>query len=345
MTDLFAIADILTPLNSLAAAPAVDSVALSSLFASRIDAVVLAFALLIGAIGLYSGAIKQIANIAGLVVGYFAARPVGARLSPAIAGFFDLPLFIATIGTCLIAFFALYALSAFLLKMILKRLLPAGEGGLLNRLGGFVLGVLKAALLAFVVLSGVALVEPFVTALWSRFPQETRISRAYGFARQNSIFARLSQFETLRTVVQAGGNPNSPGTMAALEALANDPSLMALANDPRIASIAADPSVQKAIAQGNYAAIFSNKRIQSALNDPELFDHLGNVRSRVGITLVPGSVSDAEEGLDAQRDAVTLDKAEKKRGSKAKPKGKRSSETLESDTRSRDEQIDAMQEE
>lgn len=252
---------------------------IDSLFASRIDLTVLLFALLIGLIGFFSGAIRQIANLLGLLAAYFAARPLGAKISPILAEMTGLPLFFLTLASCLLAFFVVYGLAYLLMRMVLKRCLPDGERGIVNRVFGLAIGIAKASLIAFVLLSGLVLIESAVATLWERFAEETRISRAYDFARKNSLFARLAQFETLQTVIQASGSRDNPRTIAALEQLAGDSRLTALAKDPRISSIALDPAIQKALTHGNYAALFSNEKILGVLNDQELFDHLGRVRA------------------------------------------------------------------
>ena len=265
---------------------------ITSLVASRIDLAVLLFALLIGLIGFFSGAIRQIANILGLLAAYFAARPLGAKISPLFAEMTGLPLFFVTLASCLLAFFAVYGLTYLLMRMVLKRCLPDGERGIVNRIGGLAVGIAKAGLLAFVLLSGLVLIESAVSTLWDRFAEETRISRAYDFARRNSLFARLTQFETLQTVIQASGSRDNPRTIAALEQLASDPRLTALAKDSRISSIALDPAIQKALAHGNYAALFANEKILGVLNDQELFDHLGRVRAGLNGGELPSTGED-----------------------------------------------------
>lgn len=277
----------------------------SALLSSRIDLAVLIFALLIGLFGFFSGAIRQIANILGLLAAYAAARPLGAKISPLLAEMTGLSLFFLTLASCLVAFFAVYGLTYLAMRMLLKRCLPDGEQGIVNRLGGLAIGAAKAGIIAFVVLSGMVLIEGAMAAIWSRFPEEARISRAYAFARQNSLFARLTQFETLQTVIRASGSRSDPGTLDALSQLADDSQLAALARDPRISSIALDPAIQKAIAQGNYAALFANEKILGVLDDPELFDHLGRVSARLS-----GAPPDNPASGEAREDDAPRSRAE-----------------------------------
>ncbi len=298
------LATLLATVPPAAAAPDVAPVAggiLDDFIASRLDQAVLIFAVALGVFGLFSGAIRQISNIVALIAAYLAASPLGARMSPVFADITHLPLFFLTLGSCLIAFFAVYGLAYVLTRMLLKRILPDGESGFINRAGGLVMGVAKAAVIAFVLLSGMVLAEGFMATVWQRFPHETEVSRAYNFARRNSLFARLAQFETLETLLQASGDRTHPRTLEALDQLETDSDLKALASDPRISAIAADPSIQQAVTQGNYAALFSNEKVQEVLNDQELFDSLGRVRARLSHEIVFSNDA-SDEGEEASRD-------------------------------------------
>lgn len=287
-------------LTAPSAAPAEEAATslLSSLMSSRIDQTTCLFMLALGLFGFFSGAIRQVANLAALIAAYFAAGPLGAKLGPVLADMTGLPLFFLTLAACIAAFFLVYGLAYLALRALLKRCLPDGERGVINRFGGLLIGGAKAAIIAFVVLSGMVLIEGAVGAIWQRFPQEVKTSRAYDFARKNSLFARLAQFETLQTVIRASGSRSDPKTLAALEQLANDSDLAELARNPRISSIALDPSIQRALTSGNYAALFSNQKLLDALNDQELFDHLGRVRAKMTL-LPPGDEAAAgDRGAD-----------------------------------------------
>ena len=308
----FPITVALATLLTAAAPEAVDAAPaaggfLDDFIASRLDQAVLLFAVALGVFGMFSGAIRQISNIVALIAAYNAASPLGALMSPVLAEITHLPLFFLTLGSCILAFFAVYGLAYVLTRMLLKRVLPDGESGFINRAGGLLMGVAKAAVMAFVILSGMVLAEGFMAMVWQRFPHETEVSRAYNFARRNSLFARLAQFETLETLLQASGDRDHPRTLEALDQLETDPELKALASDPRISAIAADTSIQQAVTQGNYAALFSNEKVQEVLNDQELFDNLGRVRASLGHEIVfsnDGSDKEDEASRDDQIDAM-----------------------------------------
>ena len=65
--------------------------------------------------------------------------------------------------------------------------------------------------------------------------------------------------------------------------------------------------LQQAVTQGNYAALFSNEKVQEVLNDQELFDNLGRVRASLGHEIVfsnDGSDKEDEASRDDQIDAM-----------------------------------------
>ncbi|GEM_PF-860505 len=271
------------------AAPAPSSSIVQTLMASHIDLMTLFLVLFLGAVGAFTGAIRQISNIAALVTAYFASNPCAAKIAPPVAAALSAPLFLATVACCIVSFFLVYAASYVLYRMLLKRIIPEGENGMIDKMGGFLLGGGKAAAIMFVILSALVLIEPGVRSHWDRFAQEEQHSRAYRFARENSIFARMTQFQTLQTVMMASGSRADPRTADALAQLAADPDLAALAKNPRIAAIAADHDIQRALFSGNYPALFANDKVRELLNDRELFDELGRVRAKVTAQMLDNS--------------------------------------------------------
>lgn len=303
-----------------AAPPVPQSPIAQALLTSHIDLMTLFLVLFVGAVGAFTGAIRQISNIAALITAYFASNPLAAKIAPPVAAALSAPLFLATVACCIVGFFLIYAASYVLYRMLLKRLIPEGENGMIDKMGGFLLGGAKAAVIMFVVLSALVLIEPGVRSHWDRFAHEEQHSRAYKFAREHSIFARMSQFQTLQTVMMASGSRADPRTADALAQLAADPDLAELAKNPRIAAIAGDADIQRALFSGNYPALFANDKVRELLNDRELFDELGRVRAKVSLQMLG-----APEDAPAEREAPA--------GSGNAPSGQRS----------RAEEIEAMQ--
>jgi membrane protein required for colicin V production len=233
-----------------------------------IDLAVLAAIAVFGLLGLFSGAIKQLAHLGGLVVGFLTARPLAALVGPEIAARWRLPPLFTNIAASFVLFFLVYVVAVLLLRFVLGRLLPDGERGGLNRFGGLLLGAAKAALIAFVALSALVLVEKHVQKLWRGYRKEARSSIALQLVRRHNLFARVPQLGGLERIVEAGRDPQAAAR------LAEDPELQAIARDPRVRRLSSDAAVQRAFETGDYTALLSSVRVLEVLNDPKLSEKL-----------------------------------------------------------------------
>ena len=239
----------------------------------KIDVAVAFVVFFFGALGLWSGAIKQTAHLAGLAAGWPLARPLAGMIGPLVAKRVGYPLLITTIGCSFVVFFLLYVATVLILRFVLRKIFPDGEHGWLNRVGGFGLGAAKAALICFVVLSFVVLVENFIGSLWDDFHKETRQSYSLRFARHHSLFASLPAVGGLEKILKAGRDPSQ-----AL-ALASDPEFTALSRDPRVRGMIDDAGIHHALEEGDYAELLSSVKVLDALNDPKMVERLMRLES------------------------------------------------------------------
>jgi uncharacterized membrane protein required for colicin V production len=118
-----------------------------------IDVAVLAVLFLAGGLGLISGAIRQLAHLGGLVAGWFTARPLAGLVGPLAAKQLGYPLLPTTVACSFACFFVGYIVAVFALRFV-RGIGPARRRArMLTRMGGFLLGAAKAAILVFVALS------------------------------------------------------------------------------------------------------------------------------------------------------------------------------------------------
>jgi uncharacterized membrane protein required for colicin V production len=260
----------------------------------KIDLVVLVALLLVGGMGMWSGAIRQLANLGGLVAGYLGARPLGAFLGPLVAQKFGYPLLFSSIACSFIAFFVVYALTVMLLRLVLSKLVPDGEHGALNRLGGFLLGTAKAGAIAFVALSALVFVEKPLIKLWSDYRGEAKSSIALGLARRHNLLARLPQVASLEKLVKASSDPEAAAR------LAEAPEFKALAKDPRVRSIADDAAVRRALESGDYAALLSSVKVLNLLNDPRMSEKLARAAADAAPAEAPPPAAEPVEAKEAK---------------------------------------------
>ncbi|MGI5862232.1 MAG: CvpA family protein [Myxococcales bacterium] len=239
----------------------------------KIDLAVVVVILFFGGLGLWSGAIRQLAHLGGLIAGYLSARPLGLIAGPIVAQKLGYPLLFTSIGCSFVLFFVVYALTVLVLRLVLSKLLPDGESGALNRMGGFALGAAKAAVIVFVTLSALVLVEKPLSRLLKPYAREAKSSIAVGLARRHSLFAQIPQLASIEKLVKASADPKAAARIA------EDPQLKALAMDPRMKSLVNDAAVRRALENGDYAALLSSVNVLKVLNDPKLSERLAKAAS------------------------------------------------------------------
>ncbi len=233
-----------------------------------IDVAVLAVLFLAGGLGLISGAIRQLAHLGGLVAGWFTARPLAGLVGPLAAKQLGYPLLPTTVACSFACFFVVYIVAVFALRFVLGKVLPDGERGMLNRMGGFLLGAAKAAILVFVALSLLAFGEKWLVKLWPGFKKEAAPSLAMKLARHHGLFASLPAVNGLERILNASRDPQSAAR------LAEDPEFQALARDPRVKAMVDDQAIRRALQEGDVAALLSSVRVVDALSDPKLMERL-----------------------------------------------------------------------
>ncbi|HEY3449465.1 MAG TPA: CvpA family protein [Myxococcales bacterium] len=257
-----------------------------------IDLAVLAVLFLAGGLGLVSGAIRQLAHLGGLVAGWLAARPLAQLAGPLAAKQLGYPLLVTTIACSFACFFVVYIASVFALRFVLGKVLPDGERGMLNRLGGFLLGAAKAAILVFVALSVLAFGEKWLVKLWPEFKKEAAPSLSMRLARQHGLFASLPAVGGLEKVLNASRDPQAAAR------LAEDPEFQALARDPRVKGMVDDQGIRRALQEGDVASLLSSVRVLEALNDPKMMDRLTRFESGEA---APAPVKPAKPDKPAER--------------------------------------------
>jgi uncharacterized membrane protein required for colicin V production len=234
----------------------------------------LAVALLLGffaILGVISGAISQLAHLAGLIAGFLAARPVAQLAGPFVAQKLGYPPLLTTVGLSFLVFFGAYVVTAVTTRFVLRKLFPEGERGSLNRLLGMILGGGKAAAILFVLLCAVVFLEKPIAARSAAFRTESEASLAMGLARRHNLFANLPQIAGLQKLLDASQNPDKAGK------LASDPNFQALTKDPRVKALTDDKSIQRALQSGDWATVLSSARVLETLNDQKISERLGKV--------------------------------------------------------------------
>lgn len=110
---------------------------------TTVDIIILATVCLAGFLGYRSGLIKKILGIASFIVGLIAATKLMGPIGRAISNSFSLSIDVSYI----FAFFLVFAAIIVLQNIISKKVGKVGGGaGLVNRLGGTILGIFQGTL-------------------------------------------------------------------------------------------------------------------------------------------------------------------------------------------------------
>jgi membrane protein required for colicin V production len=196
-----------------------------------LDHALLALVALFALAGAFSGALRQLIKLAGVVAGWLAAVHLAPRLAPWLFGARPLPWQRAAAA---VGAFAAAALLVSILGGLLRRAVqgPEGRPGPADRALGALLGGAKAALAAWVVLSALALAGGRVhLGPWSFDP---RASAAGAFAARHNLVAAADP-AAARKVEQLLRLTQDP--QARRELVERDPGLRALLEDPRLRTL------------------------------------------------------------------------------------------------------------
>ena len=231
-----------------------------------LDALLVALLLLLGLQGLASGAISQLAHWAGLGFAYLAARPLAARLTPLLAPALGFSPIGVRVLLSLVCFSVLYAGGTLIVHWALKKLAGNWEKGRLDRSAGFVLGVGKAAAVAFVLLSVALFFEKPLAGAFGKPPESVQRSFLIGLVRKHNLFEAISfpALARIERLLEAARGAH-PG-----DALSDDPKLRELLSDPSLQAALKDETVARALRSGDWSALLNNPEIASLLKDSRI---------------------------------------------------------------------------
>ncbi len=231
-----------------------------------LDLVLLCLAALFAVLGAISGAARQLAQLAGLVVAYLSARPLGALLGPPAAELLGIPPLAGLLLSTVAVFFVALTVVRFALGWFLRRLLAGGdpEDRKVDRLLGAGLGALKIIAIAYVVLCALTFVEDNVVIGGKRLSLSPKGSHAVATAREFNLF-ELTQFSSVKDLARLAEATSDP---ARAERLHASPEFKALQKDPRFQRALNEPAVRQALESGDYRSILQSAAVMQLVQDP-----------------------------------------------------------------------------
>jgi len=239
-----------------------------------IDLTILGLVLFFAIIGAITGASRQVANLVGLAVAYFASSRLGPLVGPKLAASIGGPLFLGIIAGSLLVFVVVWLAVRYALGALLVRFLSTGrhnEDRSIDRFLGFALGGAKMLLIAWVALSAITFFEQHVVVAGRRFGVATQESLALQAARRFNLFemTQFSQVGNLVRVAKASSNPEEA------RRLQEDPAYKALRKDARFQRLLQDDALKQALAKGDTAALLRNDLVLQLIQDPDVAARLG----------------------------------------------------------------------
>ncbi|MDE2489841.1 MAG: CvpA family protein, partial [Elusimicrobia bacterium] len=132
-----------------------------------LDLWILAGLALFGALGFFTGAIRQISHWIGLAAAYFLSKPLAARAAPPLAAREGWPPHATAVGLAALLMPVLLVAAGLGSRALIDALVPGKERNVPDRVAGLALGAGKAAALAWLALS---VVLPFQAPLARRWP-------------------------------------------------------------------------------------------------------------------------------------------------------------------------------
>jgi membrane protein required for colicin V production len=234
-----------------------------------IDLTVLCVVLFFGLLGAISGAARQLGHLLALGLAALAAGPVGTRVAPLLAEAADVRQgAVARVAASILVFLVVYLLVRLVATPLLRRALAGEEeerAGT-DRALGFVLGGLKVAALAYVLLSAATFVE-----------DEVRVAgRSTDLGLGDSVLAALARRYNLFSVADVGparhllSLAREAQTPEGARRMSEDPAFRALREDPRLREALESPELSEALRAGDWETVIGSPAIQRLGADPEI---------------------------------------------------------------------------
>ncbi len=231
-----------------------------------LDLALLALVTVFALLGAASGFARQLARLAALGVGYFCCRPLGNAVGPRLSTLLNVPQVFGVVAATLLAFLGVMIVVRYSLTQLLRRVFagkaPDDRG--LDRVLGFLLGGVRIAAIAYVVLCALAFVEDNVTVAGKGVGLSPKDSLAFGFARTHNVF-EMTQFKGVRDLLRIQRAASDPRKV---EKLQRDPAFQSLKKDPRFQRALADPQIRRASETGDSRVLLRANGLLQLVQDP-----------------------------------------------------------------------------
>ncbi|MBX5484573.1 MAG: CvpA family protein [Myxococcaceae bacterium] len=229
--------------------------------------------------GAFTGAAKQIANVASMVIAYLCARPLGNLIAPRLAPAFNVPLSVAIVAGTVFLFIAVLIAGRLLISRVLQRLFAGTDpdSRVIDRVLGFVIGAAKVTVLIWFFLCALTFVQENVTIAGRRLNVAPKDSLAFRIAARWNVF-ELQQLSPVRDLIHVAQAMADPKRAARLK---KEPAFQRLQQDPRFKNALSQPKLDEALANGDYRALLRSSAVMNLVQDPMAVEQLRAAAAQV----------------------------------------------------------------
>lgn len=228
--------------------------------------------------GLFTGFSRQVAAAAAAVAAFAAAGPGGRFLAEPAAQQLKSSLTVGTVVATIVVFIVVWLAVRLVLTAVLRRILAGkdGERRGVDRLLGFTLGGLKAALTLWLGICAASFLENNLVVAGHRFSFTPKGSLLVGWAQRFNVVEYL-QFSGVHDLVKAAKVAGDPKAAAKLK---DDPDYAALMADPRFKAVFNQDALKKALETGDIKGLLKSNGVVELINDPKALRHLERLGER-----------------------------------------------------------------
>lgn len=231
-----------------------------------LDLAVLGAVVALALAGAAWGALRQLTFLGAAVLGFVAARALAPAVAGGMAG--SLPAPVSRVAAALLIFFGVLFGASFAAHLFLRWMGAGRFWRPADRALGALLGAVKAALVAWVVLSALAFTGP-VGPGWL----DPRGSDFAALAREHNLFEawRSPTADLLKRLLKAARDPRGSAR------LLSDVEMRSLLEDPRVQSL-----LQEARASGEREpALEGSPKARELLSDPAFLSRLEQAQKKL----------------------------------------------------------------
>ncbi len=242
-----------------------------------LDGIAILIVLFFAALGYFQGIIVQMFRIIGLVLVFFYIYLVAEPMGQWVSAHLDLnpvvAYYVALIGGALI----LYAACSLMGKAIHKMLAKTEKPQTLDRVMGMAVGLIKGAIIAFLLLCMIDMIPPARTGSWTWLREQ---------AAGSSLVVRLHPWNPLpelRFLADVDDYKKLFDDPEAQRIFQAQPAFVRLQDNPKVRDAFSDPGLRMLVAQKKWAEVLRNEKVLALVFDRDVRKLANDLRPKAAL--------------------------------------------------------------